>query len=492
MFYQILFTFEINLSYLSPLINRSMTTSSSMVYNDDTICAPASPAGSGAIALLRLSGRDSLSIALRHFKPRLKSLSAETMESHKLYFGDFVDKDKIIDEILLSYFKGPHSYTAEDVVEISCHGSTYIQQLIIESLINSGARMANAGEFTMRAFFNGRMDLSQAEGVADLIASHGKAAHQMALRQMRGGFSDKIKELRTELLNFTSLIELELDFAEEDVEFADREDFMNLVGKLKQELSSLINSFKLGNVIKHGIPVAIIGKPNAGKSTLLNALLNEERAIVSEIPGTTRDSIEDTIVIDGFSFRFIDTAGLRESTDKIEAIGIERTYEKIDQAKLILYVCDISHINKTNVDDVIREFGKYIEDSDKHFIFVANKIDHLDETPPKLKELLDYETVFVSAKRKENIHLLASTLVSKVKEMNFDDNIIVSNSRHYEALKKSFEALEEVEQGFGNNIPTDLISVDIRSALHHLGSITGEITNDEVLGNIFGKFCIGK
>jgi tRNA modification GTPase len=469
-----------------------MTVSSSMVYNDDTICAPASPAGSGAIALVRLSGKNSLSIALKHFKPIIKSLSAETIESHKLYFGNFVDGNRIIDEVLLSFFKSPHSYTAEDVVEISCHGSIYIQQQILEILLSEGARMADAGEFTMRAFFNGRLDLSQAEGVADLIASQGKAAHQMALNQMRGGFSEKIKELRTKLLNFTSLIELELDFAEEDLEFADRNDFLNLIGILKQELSSLIDSFKLGNVIKHGIPVAIIGKPNAGKSTLLNALLNEERAIVSEIPGTTRDSIEDTIVIDGFSFRFIDTAGLRESTDEIEAIGIERTYEKIDQAKLILYVCDISHINKSNVDDVIREFRKYIEDEDKHFIFVANKIDQLDQSPPKLKELLDYETVFVSAKRKENIHLLASTLVSKVKDINFNDNIIVSNSRHYDALKKSFDALSEVEEGFGNNIPTDLISVDIRSALHYLGTITGEITNDEVLGNIFGKFCIGK
>ncbi|NOY49047.1 MAG: tRNA uridine-5-carboxymethylaminomethyl(34) synthesis GTPase MnmE [Chlorobi bacterium] len=463
-----------------------------MVYNNDTICAPASPAGSGAIALLRLSGRDSLSIALRHFKPRLKSLSAETIESHKQYFGDFVDGERIIDEILLSYFKSPHSYTAEDVVEISCHGSVYVQQLIIEIFLSDGARMADAGEFTMRAFHNGRLDLSQAEGVADLIASRGKAAHQMALNQMRGGFSDKIKELRAELLDFTSLIELELDFAEEDVEFADREDFLNLVRKLKQELSSLINSFKLGNVIKHGIPVAIIGKPNAGKSTLLNALLNEERAIVSEIPGTTRDSIEDTIVIDGYTFRFIDTAGLRESNDKIESMGIERTYEKMEQARLILYVCDISRASKEDIEEVFEEFKKYMEDGDKHFIFVANKIDHLDETPHKLTGLLDCETVFISAKRKENIHLLASTLVEYVKGMNLDDNIIVNNSRHYEALKKSFEALAEVEQGFGNNIPTDLISVDIRSALHHLGTITGEITNDEVLGNIFGKFCIGK
>lgn len=469
-----------------------MTNSISMVYNDNTICAPATPNGSGAIAVIRLSGKNSLPIALKHFKAKQKSFSENNIESHKLYFGEFVNGEQIIDEVLLSWFKAPHSYTAEDIIEISCHGSTYIQQLIIEIFLGEGVRMADAGEFTMRAFHNGRMDLSQAEGVADLIASQSKMAHHLALSQMRGGFSDKIKELRTELLNFTSLIELELDFAEEDVEFADRKKFLELIANLKDELSSLINSFKLGNVIKKGIPVAIIGKPNAGKSTLLNALLNEERAIVSEIPGTTRDSIEDTIVIDGYTFRFIDTAGLRESADAVESIGIERTYQKIEQATLILYVCDISHLNKQNVDDVINEFKNYIEDENKHFIFVANKIDHLDEAPPKLKELIDYETVFVSAKRKENIHLLASTLVSKVKDMNFDDNIIVSNSRHYEALKNSLDSLLQVEEGFQNDVPTDLISIDIRQALHSLGTITGEITNDEVLGNIFGKFCIGK
>lgn len=469
-----------------------MTTSATAFYNDETIVALSTAQGSAAIAVIRLSGKNSLAIAMKHFKPLNKKLSLGNIESHKLYFGNFVDNEKLIDEVVLSYFKGPHSYTAEDVIEISCHGSTYIQQFILTTLLNSGARMADAGEFTLRAFYNGRMDLSQAEGVADLIASESKMAHQLAIKQMRGGFSDKIKELRTELLNFTSLIELELDFAEEDVEFADRQKFFDLISRLKIELQNLISSFKLGNVIKKGIPVAIIGKPNAGKSTLLNALFNEEKAIVSDIPGTTRDSIEDTLVIDGYTFRFIDTAGLRDSSDKIENLGIERTYEKIEQASLILYVCDISEMNKSNIDEVISEFRQYIEEENKHFIFVANKIDHLDETPPKLKQLLDYESVFVSAKRKENIHLLASTLVSKVKYMNFDSDIIVSNSRHYDALKKSLDSLLSVEEGFKNDIPTDLISIDIRQCLHHLGTITGEITNDEVLGNIFGKFCIGK
>lgn len=469
-----------------------MTAFQSVIYKDDTICALASPQGSGAISLIRLSGKDSLKVALKHFNVAKKSLTEETIKSHHLYFGNFVDGEKLIDEVLLSYFKAPNSYTAEDVIEISCHGSIYIQQLIIEVFLNEEVRMAEAGEFTMRAFYNGRMDLSQAEGVADLIASESKVAHRMALNQMRGGFSNKIKELRTDLLNFTSLIELELDFGEEDVEFADRGQFFKLIDNLKIELNKLIESFKLGNVLKKGIPVAIIGKPNAGKSTLLNALLNEERAIVSEIPGTTRDTIEDTIVIEGFTFRFIDTAGLRPSTNSIEKIGIERTYEKIKQASLILYIFDISEINRKNIDEVFKEFKNYIEDDEKHFIFVANKIDELENIPSHLKEMLEYETVFISAKRKENIHLLASTLVSKVKDKNITSDIIVSNSRHYDALRRSLSSLLEVEKGFNNNVPTDLISIDIRQCLYHLGTITGEITNDEVLGNIFGKFCIGK
>lgn len=469
-----------------------MSNFQSMIYKDDTICAIASPAGSGAISIVRLSGKDSLKIALGHFNPKKKTITSKNIESHHLYFGDFVDGEKIIDEVLLSYFKAPNSYTAEDLVEISCHGSTYVQQLIIETFLDAGARMATAGEFTMRAFYNGKMDLSQAEGVADLIASEGKIAHQIAINQMRGGFSQKIKQLRTELLNFTSLIELELDFAEEDLEFADRKKFFALIDVLKKELNHLIESFKLGNVLKKGIPVAIIGKPNAGKSTLLNALLNEERAIVSDIPGTTRDSIEDTIVIDGYTFRFIDTAGLRPSTDAIEKMGIERTYEKIRLASLILYVCDISEVNRKNIDDIFDEFKSYIEDGDKHFIFVANKIDELENIPPHLKDMLEHETVFVSAKRKENIHLLASTLVSKVKDKNISNDIIVSSTRHYDALNKSLDSLLAVEQGFKNQVPTDLISIDIRETLHHLGTITGEITNNEVLGNIFGKFCVGK
>jgi tRNA modification GTPase len=414
------------------------------------------------------------------------------MDSHHAHFGEIKDGDEVLDEVLVTYFKAPHSYTGEDAVEISCHGSEFIQQKLVQLIIEQGGRLAQPGEFTLRAFLNGKMDLSQAEAVADLIASESGMAHQMAMHQMRGGFSDKIADLRQQLVQFASLIELELDFSEEDVEFADRTRFMELIGALKAELTSLKESFKMGNVLKKGIPVAIIGKPNAGKSTLLNALLNEEKAIVSEIPGTTRDALEDTIVMEGYSFRFIDTAGLRQSQDVVENMGIERTYDKIKQASLILYVCDISDVNRKNMDEVLEEFNTYIQDEAKHFIMVANKTDKLKEIPAHLKEMLELETVFVSAKRRENIHLLAETLVNHVKELNFSESILVNNSRHYEALSHALDSIIQVESGFDNMVPTDLIAIDIRQALYHLGSITGEVTSDEILGNIFSKFCIGK
>jgi len=459
---------------------------------DDTICAVATPPGTGAIAIIRLSGIRSLPIALSLFKPGKTELSETTIKNHHLYFGTITHKEKIIDEVLLSYFKAPHSYTGEDVIEISCHGSQYIQQKLLEILLESGARLANPGEFTMRAFFNGKLDLSQAEAVADLIASQSKTAHRVAMNQMRGGYSEKINELRSRLVDFSSLIELELDFSEEDVVFANRQQFFILIDEMERELSGLIRSFKVGNVLKKGIPVAIIGKPNTGKSTLLNALLNEEKAIVSDIPGTTRDSIEDTIVIEGYMFRFIDTAGLRKAEDKIETIGIERTYNQIEKASLILYVCDISNMKESEINEILNDFKKYIEDENKHFILVANKIDKLAEIPPHLKEMLEMDTVFVSAKRKENIHLLAETLVSKMRDESVSNDIIVSNSRHYEALTQTLTSLQQVKKGFQDDLPTDLISIDIRRALHYLGTITGEITTDEVLGNIFSRFCIGK
>jgi tRNA modification GTPase len=459
---------------------------------NDTICAVATPPGSGAIAIVRLSGQGSLDIAFKIFRPFQENLKKDMIKSHHMYYGQIRSEDGVLDEVLFTYFKAPHSYTGEDSVEISCHGSEFIQQKLIELLLQNGARFAEPGEYTMRAFLNGRLDLSQAEAVADLIASQSRSAHKMAMNQMRGGFSAKISELRAKLVQFTSLIELELDFSEEDVEFADRAALNDLLADLKQELSYLISSFKVGNVLKTGIPVTIIGKPNAGKSTLLNAILNEEKAIVSDIPGTTRDAIEDTIIIDGYRFRFIDTAGLRQAQDVIEDMGIGRTYDKIKQASIILYVCDISEAGPEKIEDILNDFRHYIEDEDKHFILVANKIDQLNEIPPHLKEMLELETVFVSAKRKENIHLLAETLVNKVKEKSISADIIVNNSRHYEALTAALNSLEQVEKGLAENVPTDLVAIDIRQALHYLGTITGEITTDEVLGSIFSKFCIGK
>lgn len=458
----------------------------------DTICALATPPGTGAIALIRVSGDDSFSIIDRIFTPAKKDLSIADAGTHTIVFGNIKSDDELIDEVLVYVYREPNSYTGQDSVEISCHGSPWIQQKIIETLIQKGARLANAGEFTMRAFLNGKFDLSQAEAVADLIASNSKYSHDLALDQMRGGFSQKIKELRTELVNFASLIELELDFSEEDVEFADREKINEILKKLKAEISALLNSFSIGNVLKKGIPVAIVGKPNVGKSTLLNTILQEEKAIVSEIPGTTRDSIEDTIIIDGVAFRFIDTAGLRVSEDKVETIGIERTMEKIKQAKIILFVFDVATCDIEQVQEVLEEHRHLIEDPTKRTILIGNKIDQLVEIPKGFKDLVEKETLFVSAKRKENINLISDSLLKSVNTDQISDNTIVSNARHYEALSRSMDAIKDIEQGFEKGIPSDLIATDIRQALHHLGAITGEITTDEILGNIFSKFCIGK
>lgn len=458
----------------------------------DTICALATAPGTGAIAIIRLSGPEAFSITEKIFKPLSRKIPIQDAKSHTLHFGTIASDHETIDEVLVSVFKQPNSYTGDDAIEISCHGSPYIQQKIIELLIRQGARMANAGEFTMRAFLNGKFDLSQAEAVADLIASNSKYAHDLALEQMRGGFSKKIKDLRKELVDFASLIELELDFSEEDVEFADRSRIMGILSGLKTEIEALLNSFSIGNVIKKGIPVAIVGKPNVGKSTLLNTILQEEKAIVSEIPGTTRDSIEDTIIIDGVAFRFIDTAGLRVSDDKVETMGIERTMEKIRQAKIILFVFDVAHCDIDQVKEVLEEHRHLIEDPTKRIILIGNKIDQLVEIPRGFKDLVELETIFVSAKRKENINLISDSLLKSVDINRISDNTIVSNARHYEALSKSLKSIEEITLGFQKGIPSDLIATDIRNALYHLGSITGEVTTDEILGNIFGKFCIGK
>ncbi|MBN2236937.1 MAG: tRNA uridine-5-carboxymethylaminomethyl(34) synthesis GTPase MnmE [Bacteroidales bacterium] len=460
--------------------------------NNDTICALATPAGSGAIALIRLSGPESFSICDDLFKASKKGANVSEAEGYSILFGKIYDENVLLDESLLSVFRSPHSYTGEDSVEISCHGSIYIQQKLIELLVKKGARLAQAGEFTLRAFLNGKFDLSQAEAVADLIASNSSASHQLALDQMRGGFSNKIKSLRKELVDLASLIELELDFSEEDVEFADRTKFLLLLNDIQKEVQTLIDSFALGNVLKHGIPVAIIGKPNAGKSTLLNRILQEEKAIVSEIPGTTRDSIEDTISIEGFAFRFIDTAGLRSTSDKIENLGIERTYEKIKQSKIILYVCDMTLSTPADLQATLEDFKEHLEDKNKRFILVGNKIDELIEMPPFFNQYVDLETIFVSAKRNENINLILESLVQSVKNLDLSDNTIVSNARHLGALQKVSTAIGSIKEGIQQDLPTDLLAIDLRTALFYLGEITGEVTNNELLGNIFGKFCIGK
>ena len=459
---------------------------------NDTICALSTAPGIGAIAVIRLSGPAAFATTALIFKPAEKSLDFTSVKSHTIHLGVIGDVTSILDEVLVSCFRAPHSYTGEDVIEISCHGSVYIQQKILELLLTMGLRLAKPGEFTFRAFMNKKFDLSQAEAVADLIASNSGTSHDLAIQQMRGGFSKKIGALRQSLIEFTALIELELDFSEEHLIFADRDDLHRLLNHLETELSQLINSFSLGNVIKNGIPVAIIGKPNVGKSTLLNAILNEEKAIVSEIPGTTRDAIEDTIVIGGYSFRFIDTAGLRASEDAIETIGIERTWEKISEASIILYVFDATEQSFEDVTEAINELKKPGDDRSFNLVLIGNKTDKLKKLPKGFKEFVEYQTIFVSGKRKENIHLIAEHLVEVVGKVKTTDKTIVSNSRHYEALQQAHEAISSVRGGLNSGISPDLVAVDIHKALYHLGEITGVITSDEILGAVFSRFCIGK
>jgi len=456
---------------------------------NDTIIALATSSGIGAIAVIRLSGEDSIKIVNQFFQSKFGNKDLTKVKSHTIHLGNIVDNNHIIDEVLVSIFKNPQSYTGENVVEINCHGSVYIQQEILQLFIKNGVRNANAGEFTLRAFLNGKMDLSQAEAVADLISSNSSASHKVALQQMRGGFSSEIQDLRQQLLNFASLIELELDFAEEDVEFADRTEFKNLISKISSVLKRLIDSFALGNVLKNGIPVAIVGEPNVGKSTLLNALLNEEKAIVSHIEGTTRDAIEDEITIDGVAYRFIDTAGIRNTEDFVENIGIKKTFENIDKAQLVLHLIDASKV------ELLQNKSAELEDKypNKKILTILNKADLLTK-----KEILHLNSQFsdliiLSAKHKEGIHKLTTILTQLANKGALSNNeTIVSNSRHFEALNNAFNAIKEVEKGIEANISTDLFSIDIRQALFHLGEITGEVTTEDLLGNIFANFCIGK
>ena len=459
----------------------------------DTIVALATPSGSGAIAVIRLSGKEAIRIADRQFKSVKKQKLLSEQKTHTIHLGHIMEGDKTIDEVLVSLFKDPKSYTGEDVVEISCHGSSYIQQEIIQLFLRNGCRMASAGEFTLRAFLNGKLDLSQAEAVADLISSDNAASHQIAMQQMRGGFSSEIAKLREELLNFASLIELELDFAEEDVEFADRTQFKALIERINFVLKRLIDSFAVGNVIKNGIPVAIVGEPNVGKSTLLNALLNEDRAIVSEIAGTTRDTIEDEISIGGIGFRFIDTAGIRETQDVVESIGIKKTFEKIEQSQVVIYLFDsqqsIDNLNAVKVE-IEKIKNKHPQ---KPLLIIANKIDQLDAVQlSKLKTEIE-GVQLLSAKSGEGVEQLTNALLKLINTGALRNNeTIVTNSRHYDALLKAFEEVQKVQYGLETGLSGDLLAIDIRQALYHFGEITGEITNDDLLGNIFANFCIGK
>ncbi|MGB1392688.1 MAG: tRNA uridine-5-carboxymethylaminomethyl(34) synthesis GTPase MnmE [Flavobacteriaceae bacterium] len=462
------------------------------MYQNDTIIALATPSGAGAIAVIRLSGSKAIAMVDASFKS-ISTKKLVSQKTHTIHLGHIVEDSRVLDEVLVSVFKNPKSYTGEDVVEISCHGSSYIQQEIIQLFVRNGARIANPGEFTLRAFLNAKLDLSQAEAVADLIASDNKASHQIAMQQMRGGFSNEIKVLRDELLNFASLIELELDFSEEDVEFANRKQFEELLERIIKVLKHLIDSFSTGNVIKNGIPISIIGAPNVGKSTLLNALLNEDKAIVSDIAGTTRDAIEDEITIEGIKFRFIDTAGIRTTEDTIESIGIKKTFEKITQSQVVLYLLDATKVTTETIQIFNSEIRKIQEQyPDKQLIVVANKMDEADQEYIETSFVYPH-TLFTSAKSGLGIGTLKAKLLEFVNTGALRNNdTIITNSRHYDSLLKALAEVQKVQQGMDANLSGDLLAIDIRQALYHFGEITGEITSDDLLGNIFANFCIGK
>ncbi|CAM1361516.1 tRNA modification GTPase MnmE [Tenacibaculum sediminilitoris] len=464
-----------------------------MIQND-TIIALATPAGVGAIAVIRLSGEKSIEIVDSFFNSIKKNKSLVQQKSHTLHLGHIVNNGVTVDQVLVSIFKNPHSYTGENIVEISCHGSSFIQQEIIQLFLQNGCRMADNGEFTMRAFLNGKMDLSQAEAVADVIASNSAASHQMAIQQMRGGITNELKELRAQLLDFAALIELELDFSGEDVEFADRTKFKELVAKISAVLKRLIDSFGFGNAMKNGIPVAIIGEPNVGKSTLLNALLNEEKAIVSDIAGTTRDAIEDELIIDGVVFRFIDTAGIRETKDVIENIGIKKAYEKAEKAQLIIFLIDSNkyihskELFLEEIETIKRRFPN------KRLLVIANKTDTLSCHESSILQSEIENLIMLSAKQNIGVDELKQELISLVNTGALSNNeTIVTNSRHFEALTLALESINSVKSGIELDISSDLFAIDIRECLRHLGNITGEYDVDkDILGHIFGNFCIGK
>ena len=463
-----------------------------MDFKDD-IVAISTPTGMGAIALIRITGDNALMKVEPFFKSR-KDISISDIKSHSIIYGDFTYNDEIIDEVVLSYFAKGKSFTGQETVEISCHGSTYIQKTIIEKLLTNNIRLAKAGEFTMRAFLNGKFDLTQAEAVSDLIYSDSSSMHKIALNQMRGGFQNDLKVLREELLHFTSMIELELDFSEEDVEFANKNDLLELIDRVKTKVSELKDSFKHGNAIKNGIPVAIAGKPNSGKSSLLNLLLNEEKAIVSNIAGTTRDAIEDTIIIDGIKYRFVDTAGLRKTDDEIESKGIEITKSKISKASVLIYLFDINDITNDEIVNDLFEFNR----DDLTILLVRNKIDLKNQSDIKMESLLKScknfhinEILEISAIQKDYLKPLKAKLLS-VNKASENNGTIVTNLRHYNSLNEAELSLIDIKKGIENGVTGDLLSIDLRKAIDSIGEITGQITNDEMLGNIFSNFCIGK
>ena len=447
--------------------------------NNDTICALATGGGMRAIALIRLSGPQSLQIVNNIFSKNLLD-----KKSHTVHFGNILENSKIIDEVVITIFHKTKSYTGEETIEISCHGSKFIQNKILEILISNGTRIANPGEFTMRAFKNGKLDLSQAESVADLIESESAVAHQTAINHLRGGFSKKLKLMREKLIDFASLIELELDFSEEDVEFANRKQLKNLVNEMHNEISKLIESFKLGNVIKNGIPVAILGAPNVGKSTLLNTLLNEDKAIVSDIAGTTRDSIEDELIIKGYNFRFIDTAGIRKTKDKIENLGIEKTLSQANKSSIIIYLIDAT----LDINQQIKDIKKLEKEDQEKIIKVINKIDLKNSIKNQIKD-----SIYISAKDQNGLEELKEKILNftNIKELS-NNNTIITNQRHFQQLKQTLDELDLVVEGLNNGLSSDLLAINIKQSLFHLGLITGEVSTDDLLANIFGKFCIGK
>ena len=448
------------------------------INHEDTICSIITGGGMSAVAVIRISGTKSIYTCNKIF-----SVDILNSDSHKIYYGSIIDKNKIIDEVLVSIFKGKKSFTGEESVEISCHGSIFIQDKIIQLLIKSGCRLATAGEFSMRAFKNGKLDLSQAESIADLIASETESAHQTAMHQLRGKFSKKLQNLRSKLIDFASLVELELDFSEEDVEFADRKKFQKLLNEIKIELKTLVQSFSLGNVIKNGIPVAILGAPNVGKSTLLNCLVNEEKAIVSEIAGTTRDAIEDEVKIGGFKFIFIDTAGIRKTKDIIENLGIKKSYDKANESKIILFIIDSTQDIKKQLSMLHNIRNK----NNKKIILLINKVDINSNIS------IEEDYLSISAKQNEGIDVLKKKLLEFTNSSNISKNSsIVTNLRHYQELQLTLNEVENIINGMNEGLTGDFLSINIRQALFHLGSITGEVTTDTLLGNIFGKFCIGK